>query len=101
MPSVEPSDAFGLVQIEAMACGRPGVGCELDNGATFVNQHGTTGLVVPPRDPGALARALDTLLADQALAKRMGEAGRHRACTEFSLEKMWSGTLQVYREVLD
>jgi rhamnosyl/mannosyltransferase len=101
MPSVEPSEAFGLVQIEAMACGRPVVGCELHNGATYVNQHGTTGLVVPPRDPGALARALDTLLADQALAKRMGEAGRHRACTEFSLEKMWSGTLQVYREVLD
>jgi rhamnosyl/mannosyltransferase len=101
MPSVEPSEAFGLVQIEAMACGRPVVGCELHNGATYVNQHGTTGLVVPPRDPGALARALDTLLADQALAKRMGEAGRQRACTEFSLEKMWSGTLQVYREVLD
>jgi rhamnosyl/mannosyltransferase len=100
MPSVEPSEAFGLVQIEAMACGRPVVGCELDNGATFVNQHGVTGLVVPPRDPGALAGALNTLLADQALAQRMGEAGRRRACNEFSLERMWSGTLAVYREVL-
>jgi rhamnosyl/mannosyltransferase len=100
MPSVEPSEAFGLVQLEAMACARPVVGCELRNGATFVNQHGVTGLVVPPRDPVALAGALDALLADPALAARMGESGRQRACTEFSLEKMWSGTLQVYREVL-
>ena len=100
MPSVEPSEAFGLVQLEAMACARPVVGCELDNGATYVNQHGVTGLVVPPRDPVALAGALNTLLADPALAARMGEAGRQRACNEFSLEKMWSGTLQVYREVL-
>lgn len=100
MPSVEPSEAFGLVQLEAMACARPVVGCELGNGATFVNQHGVTGLVVPPRDPAALASALDALLADRVLAERMGEAGRARALSEFSLEKMWSGTLQVYREVL-
>lgn len=100
MPSVEPSEAFGLVQLEAMACARPVVGCELGNGATFVNQHGITGLVVPPRDPSALAGALNTLLADRDLARRMGEAGRSRALAEFSLEKMWSGTLQVYREVL-
>jgi rhamnosyl/mannosyltransferase len=100
MPSVEPSEAFGLVQIEAMACARPVVGCELSNGATFVNQHGVTGLVVPPRDPDALAAAINTLLADDRLAREMGAAGRLRACAEFSLEKMWSGTLQVYREVL-
>jgi rhamnosyl/mannosyltransferase len=100
MPSVEPSEAFGLVQLEAMACARPVVGCELGNGATYVNQHGVTGLVVPPRDPGALASALNTLLADTALAERMGGAGRRRACSDFSLEKMWSGTLQVYREAL-
>ena len=100
MPSVEPSEAFGLVQLEAMACARPVVGCELHNGATYVNQHGVTGLVVPPRDPAALAQGLNTLLADSALAERMGAAGRLRACEDFSLEKMWSGTLQVYREVV-
>ena len=101
MPSVEPSEAFGLVQLEAMACARPVVGCELENGATFVNQHGVTGLVVPPRDPGALAKALSTLLADRSLALQMGDAGRRRACGEFSLEKMWSGTLQVYRDAIE
>ncbi len=101
MPSVEPSEAFGLVQLEAMACARPVLGCELNNGATYVNQHGVTGLVVPPRNPPALADALNTLLADSALAERMGAAGRLRACEDFSLEKMWSGTLQVYREVTE
>jgi rhamnosyl/mannosyltransferase len=100
MPSVEPSEAFGLVQLEAMACARPVVGCELHNGATYVNQDGVTGLVVPPRDAPALAGALNTLLGDRRLAQRLGEAGRKRALTEFSLQKMWSGTLEVYREVL-
>ncbi|MET0217773.1 MAG: glycosyltransferase [Burkholderiales bacterium] len=101
MPSVEPSEAFGLVQLEAMACARPIVGCELNNGATYVNQHGVTGLVVPPRDPHALAGALNTLLEDRDLAHQMGEAGRLRAREDFSLEKMWSGTLQVYHEVIE
>jgi len=100
MPSVDPSEAFGLVQLEAMACARPVVGCELKNGATFVNQHGVTGLVVPPRDPDALASAICTLLAEGRLAREMGEAGRRRACGEFSLDRMWSGTLQVYRDAL-
>ncbi|MDA8119234.1 MAG: glycosyltransferase [Gammaproteobacteria bacterium] len=100
MPSVAPAEAFGLVQLEAMACGKPVVCCELYNGVTYVNRHGETGLVVPPRDPEALAEVLNRLLNDPGLRVRLGEQGRRRARAEFSVESMVAGTLDVYRSVL-
>lgn len=99
LPSVEPSEAFGLVQVEAMACRKPVVCCELGTGVSYVNQHEVTGLVVPPRDPDALAAALNRLLGDDALRQKMGEAGHARAKNEFTLDRMWRETLAVYREV--
>ena len=99
MPSIEPSEAFGLVQLEAMACRRPVVCCELNNGVTFVNQHGKSGLVAPPRDPEALAKALDTLLQDPDLRKKMGEYGYQRMRETFSAEQMAQSTLALYREL--
>lgn len=100
LSSVEPSEAFGLVQVEAMACRKPVISCELNNGVTYVNQDGVTGVVVPPRDPPALAGAINRLLEDQALRLKLGQAGYERARREFTLERMWSGMLEVYRDVL-
>ena len=100
MPSVAPAEAFGLVQLEAMACGKPVVCCELHNGVTYVNRDGETGLVVPPRDPKALAAALNHLFGDPALRQRLGERGRQRARREFSVDSMVAGTLGVYRSLL-
>lgn len=100
MPSVEKAEAFGIVQLEAMAAGKPVVCCELGNGVTYVNRHGETGLVVPPKDPAALAAALQSLYADPALRARLGEQARRRALGEFSLQNMRDGTLAVYRKVL-
>lgn len=100
MPSVERAEAFGIVQIEAMAAGKPVVCCELGNGVTYVNRNGETGLVVPPRDVPALAGALRTLLADEAMRARFGAQGRIRVDAEFSMEALRRGTLRVYREAL-
>ena len=100
MPSVAPAEAFGLVQLEAMACGKPVVCCELHNGVTYVNRDGETGLVVPPRDPRALADALNQLSHHPTLRLRLGEQGRHRAQTEFSVDTMVAGTLGVYQSLL-
>lgn len=100
MPSVDPSEAFGIVQLEAMACGKPVVCCELGNGVTFVNRPDETGLAVAPRDPAALAAALNRVLGDDALRQRLGAAARERALTAFSLESLRAGTLAVYREVI-
>ena len=100
MPSVAPAEAFGLVQLEAMACGKPVICCELHNGVTYVNRDGETGLVVPPRDPKALAAALNHLSGNPALRLTLGEQGRHRAQTEFTVDTMVAGTLGVYKQVL-
>jgi rhamnosyl/mannosyltransferase len=100
LPSVEPAEAFGIVQIEAMAAGRPVVCCELHNGVTWVNRDGVTGIVVPPADSVALAQALRRLAADPRLRERLGVQARERALAEFTTDAMARGTLAVYRKVL-
>jgi len=100
LSSVEPAEGFGIVQIEAMASGKVVVCCELNNGVTWVNQDGVTGLVVPPADPAALAVALARLMREPALRARLGEQGRARAFSVFTLDAMARGTLSVYQAVL-
>jgi len=100
LPSISPAEAFGLVQLEAMACGKPVVGCELHNGTTWVNRHELTGLVVPPGDVDGIVGALRRLQVDDTLRARLGLQGRERARSEFSIEIMARGTLAVYSEVL-
>lgn len=100
LSSIEPAEAFGIVQIEAMAAGRPVVCCELHNGVNWVNRDGVTGLVVPPRDTAALAAALNRLAGDAALRHRLGAQARERAWREFTTDAMTQGTLRVYEQVL-
>ena len=100
LPSVEPAEAFGIVQIEAMASARPVVCCQLGNGVNWVNPDGETGLTVPPCDSEALAGALSRLHREPGLRTRLGEAGRRRALSLFTSDAMAKATLAVYREVL-
>jgi len=87
-PSITPNEAFGLVQVEAMACGKPVICCDLKSGVPFVNLHQQTGLVVPPQDTQALRAALIQLLSNPTQAHSLGQAGRTRAHNEFSLQVM-------------
>lgn len=100
MPSIEPAEAFGLVQIEAMACGKPVICCELGNGVNYVNRHGQTGIAVPPRDVGALAYAINSLVVSKEKRKQLGLAGFQRVRKEFSVERMVEGTLEVYQSLV-
>jgi rhamnosyl/mannosyltransferase len=100
LPSSERSEAFGIVQLEAMAAGKPVVCTELGTGTSFVNVDGETGLVVPARDAPALASAIQKLSDDPGLRARMGAAGRARVRAEFTREKMVARVMQVYAEVL-
>jgi len=100
LPSSESSEAFGLVQVEAMASGRPVIGTEVGTGTSIVNQHGTTGLVVPPRDPDALAAAINGLLQDEQLRVAMGQAAQSSAISEYGLDLMVQRIMLVYDRVL-
>ncbi|MDP9341262.1 MAG: glycosyltransferase family 4 protein [Actinomycetota bacterium] len=98
---VHPCDIepFGRVAIEAMAARRPVVGPDRGGIAESV-VHGETGLLVPPDDVGALADATATLAGDPGLRTRMGESGRERAETVFSLERHVGEMTRVYEEAL-
>lgn len=99
LPSTARSEAFGIVQLEAMACGVPVVNTRLDSGVTYVSPDGVSGLTVPPADPAALAAALNRLLDDDALRTRLGESARRRAASEFGADLMAERTLRLYEEI--
>jgi rhamnosyl/mannosyltransferase len=100
LPSHLRSEAFGICQIEAMACGLPVVSTALDTGVPFVNQHGETGFVVPPADPSSLAAALNRLLSDDELRRTFGEAGKRRAAELFSATRMNQLVREIYWELV-
>lgn len=101
LPSIERSEAFGIVQLEAQACGKPVVSTELGTGTSYANLDGVTGFVVPPRDEKALSKALNKLLSDENLRKKLGEQAKQRVAKEFEVRMMAARTNQVYLEVLD
>lgn len=85
--------------IEAASCGLPIVTCDVP-GCREIVRHGDNGLLVPPRDPQALAAALKTLLDDYDLCVRMGRRGRERVIAEFSLDRVVRQHMEIYQELL-
>jgi glycogen synthase len=97
-PSVyEP---FGIINLEAMACERPVVASAV-GGIREVVVPETTGLLVPPADPRALAQAINRVLRDRAWAKSLGLAGRRRAEEHFSWASVAEKTKRMYEELLE
>jgi glycosyltransferase involved in cell wall biosynthesis len=94
-PWYEP---FGIVPLEAMACGVPVVATSVGGQIDSV-VHGRTGLHVPPRDPAALGAALAGLLADPARREAFSAAGRARARAMYDFERIAASTRAVYAEV--
>lgn len=98
---VQPGDpeGFGLVNLEAMAVGRPVVGYA--HGALpEIVLHGQTGILVPPGDEAAMAAAILGLLRDPALRSRYGAAGQERVATHFSMQRVADQVSRIFQEAL-
>lgn len=97
LPSVENSEAFGIVQQEAMISGKPVINTSLPTGVPYVSIHGETGLTVPPGDANALADAIQTLADDPDMRRNFGKNARERALTKYNTEKIMQQILDVLR----
>ncbi|CAN5797760.1 hypothetical protein BH18ACT13_BH18ACT13_09850 [soil metagenome] len=90
-------EGYGVAAREAMAYGRP-VGAAAVGGLVDAVEDGVTGLLVSPHDPAALRAALERLLADAELRRRLGEAAREKARAEFSWDAATKATIAAYRD---
>jgi ABC-type polysaccharide/polyol phosphate export permease/glycosyltransferase involved in cell wall biosynthesis len=98
MPSLTNAETFGLVQLEAMAAGRPVVNTALDTAVPRVARHGMEAITVPPGDAEKLGEAIDTLICDPERRRHMGLAARTRALTHYSATAFRQGMETVYRD---
>lgn len=100
LPSVNRAESFGMVLLEAMACGKPVISTELGTATSWVNISGETGFVVPASNCEALSDAITMILNNIDLAKSIGEAGMLRVKNEFTSMQMSKRTIAVYNEIL-
>ncbi len=100
LPSVEVSEAFGLVQAEAMSFAKPVINTDLPTGVPHVSLDGVTGLTVPPRDVEKLAAAIKKLLFDEKLLQEYAGNAAQRVKDHFTLEKMLLSYDTLYRNLI-
>lgn len=100
LPSVTRAEAFGMVQLEAMAAGLPIINTDIDSGVPEVCVDGITGITVPPGDISALSNAMRVLLNQQELRREMGRAARMRVISEFTSDLMAVRISSIYADVL-
>jgi glycosyltransferase involved in cell wall biosynthesis len=97
----ERDEAAPLVLPQAMACGRPVVASRIGGITEVIGDSGECGILIPPGDAPALARAMRTLVADERLRRRLGGAARRRVLEEYTIERMTERTLAVYEVARD
>ncbi len=100
LPSVQKTEAFGIVQIEAMSCGKPVVTTTISgSGVPWVNEDGCSGINVPPRNPQALAEALMAVTADEATYRRFSENALNRYRSVFTKDRMIDRCIELYKSL--
>ncbi len=101
LPSIERTEAFGMVLLEAMSFSKATVVSDVPgSGMGWIVEHGVTGLKVRPGDAEALAEALSSLAADRELLREMGRAGREKFERLFEINHAIGGIVDTYRAVL-
>lgn len=99
-PSHLRSESFGISLLEGAMYDKPMISCDIGSGMSYINRAGETGLVIPPRDPQALAAAMQTLWNDEAMASAMGAAAARRFQQLFTAQGMADSYVQLYHDVL-
>jgi|ERR1700687_4135137 len=106
LPSVSKAEAFGLVQLEAMAAGRAVINTNLATGVPHVARNNLEGITVPIKDSSALASAIETLLSNPELTEKLGRSGQVRARSVFGraiylarIEDVFEDAVRRRREV--
>ena len=101
LPSIYKAEAFGIVQLEAMACGKPIVSTNVfGSGISYANKNGETGLVVPPRNPKQLSKAVIKILGGENFRKLLGRNSKLRVKKYFSKSTMVKNILKIYKSIL-
>jgi len=101
LPSVTEAEMYGMVQVEAMAFGKPMVSTRLPrSGVPCVNRHDETGLLVEPRDPVALAAALNRLADDPILYRRLADGAAESFRTDHDIASTGRAYAELIRSVL-
>ena len=99
LPSEDAAEGFGMVLLEAAACGTPAVATDV-GGIPAAVVDGVTGILVPAKDQDALCEALDMVVSDGALRRRLGRQAAQRA-REFAWSQVCREFIRVLEEVTD
>ena len=102
LPSTERSEAFGVVQLEAMAFGKPVISTSIKgSGVDWVNLNNISGIIVPPKDEKKLAEAIIELLTDEKKYQQLSIGAKKRYEEVFTKDKMVSSFENLYLEILE
>jgi len=93
-------EAFGVVYVEAMAYGKPVIGCE-GEGIDGIIVHGRNGMLVKPRNVDSIVEAIDYLLSHPEEANAMGERARELVLENYTWKKVADKTITIYKEILN
>lgn len=101
LPSVMRTEAFGIVQLEAMSLGKPVVATKIPgSGTSWVNSHGVSGLNVKPKDAVEMAHAITRICDDKAYYDELSKGARHRFETNFTLDVMIDKCFNLYNKLI-
>ena len=101
LPSISEAEAFAIVQIEAMAYGKPVINTSLNSGVPYVSIDGQTGITVKPEDDEALYNAMKKLGEDDVLREKYSEAAYERVQEEYTRTKMMGRVRSAFEELLE
>jgi len=101
LPSLDRGEAFGMVLLEAMNYGKPLISTSIPgSGTSWVNKNGVTGIVVPPKDPHNLAKAINFLLKKPELLQKYGRAARQRLLSNFTISNTSESIDKIYKKTI-